>query len=66
MSSFFAAECENIWTRNSHSKRQRDTGLHRWDRSARYALIVSIRAQDTEVDLYTAIANRIGVEIPAS
>lgn len=40
-------------------------GLQRWDRSARYALIVSIRAPEAEVDLYTAIANRIGVEIPA-
>ena len=41
-------------------------GLQRWDRSARYALIVSIRAPDSEVDLYTAIANRIGIEVPAS
>lgn len=41
-------------------------GLQRWDRSARYALIVSIRAPDSEVDLYTAIANRIGIEIPTS
>lgn len=41
-------------------------GLQRWDRSARYALIVSIRAPDAEIDLYAAIANRIGVEIPAS
>ncbi len=41
-------------------------GLQRWDRPARYALILSIRAPDSEVDLYTAIANMIGVEIPAS
>jgi hypothetical protein len=41
-------------------------GLQRWERSARYALIVSIRAPGAEVDLYTAIENRIGVEIPAS
>ncbi len=40
--------------------------LQRWERSARYALIVSIRALDTEVDLYTAIANTIGIEILAS
>jgi hypothetical protein len=40
-------------------------GLQRWDRSARYALIVSIRAPESEVDLYTAIENRIGVEVPA-
>jgi hypothetical protein len=43
-----------------------NAGLQRWDRSARYALIVSIRAAESEVDLYTAIANRIGVEISAS
>jgi hypothetical protein len=41
-------------------------GLQRWDRSARYALIVSVRAPESEVDLYTAIANRIGIEISAS
>jgi hypothetical protein len=38
--------------------------LHRWDRSARYALIVSIRAPEAEIDLYTAIENRLAVEIP--
>jgi hypothetical protein len=41
-------------------------GLQRWDRSARYALIVSIRAPESEVDLYTAIANKISIEVPAS
>lgn len=40
--------------------------LQRWDRAARYALIVSIRAPETEIDLYTAIANKIAVEVPAS
>ena len=40
--------------------------LQRWDRAVRYALIVSIRAPDVEVDLYTAIANQITVEVPAS
>lgn len=40
-------------------------GLQRWDRSARYSLLVSIRAPDAEVDLYTAIENRISVVIPA-
>lgn len=40
-------------------------GLQRWDRSARYSLLVSIRAPEAEVDLYTAIENRIAVEIPA-
>jgi hypothetical protein len=40
--------------------------LQRWDRSARYALMVSIRAPDSEIDLYTAIANKLAVEVPAS
>lgn len=39
-------------------------GLQRWDRSARYSLLVSIRAPDAEVDLYTAIENRIAVAVP--
>ncbi len=34
--------------------------LERYDRSARYALVVSIKAPETDIDLYTAVANRIG------
>ena len=41
-------------------------GLQRWDRSVRYALVVSIRAPESEVDIYTAIANQISVDVPAS
>jgi len=41
-------------------------GLQRWDRSARYALLISIRAPGAETDLYTAIANRLPVELPAA
>lgn len=40
--------------------------LQRWERSARYALLVSIRAPEAEVDLYAAIENRLVVPIPAS
>jgi hypothetical protein len=40
--------------------------LQRWDRSVRYSLLVSVRAPDAEIDLYTAIANQLAVEIPAS
>lgn len=40
--------------------------LQRWERAARYALLVSIRAPEAEVDLYTAIENRLVVPIPAS
>lgn len=37
--------------------------LQRWDRSARYALLVSIRAPEAEIDIYTPIANQIAVPI---
>ncbi len=40
--------------------------LQRWDRAARYALLVSIRAPQANVDLYTAIANQLVVPIPAA
>lgn len=40
--------------------------LQRWDRSARYALQVSIRAPDAEIDIYSAIANKLAVAIPAT
>jgi hypothetical protein len=39
--------------------------LQRWDRASRYALLVSIRAPQANVDLYTAIANQLVVPIPA-
>lgn len=37
--------------------------LERYDRVARYALIVSIRAPEVDVDLYTAVANQLVVEV---
>ncbi|XKM38039.1 S8 family peptidase (plasmid) [Rhizobium ruizarguesonis] len=40
-------------------------GLQRWDRAARYALVVSIRAPGADIDIYTAIENKLEVEIPA-
>jgi Subtilase family len=40
--------------------------LQRWDRSARYALLVSIRAPGADVDIYNAISNQIAVPIPAA
>ena len=36
--------------------------LERWNRLARYSLIVSIRTPKTEIDLYTPIATQIGIE----
>ena len=35
------------------------------NRTTRYALIVSIRAPDTDIDLYTEVANQISVSVPA-
>jgi hypothetical protein len=40
--------------------------LQRWDRSVRYALIVSVRAPGAEIDIYTPIANQIAIPIPAA
>lgn len=41
-------------------------GLQRWERSARYALLVSIRAPEAEIDLYTPIESQLVVEIPSN
>ncbi len=38
--------------------------LQQYDRAVRYSLVVSIRAPEVEVDLYTEVANRIEVELP--
>ena len=37
--------------------------LERYDKEARYALVVSIRAPEVDVDLYTEVANRIAVGV---
>jgi hypothetical protein len=37
----------------------------RFDRNARYALIISIRAPEAEIDIYSAIEQKIGIEVPA-
>jgi hypothetical protein len=39
------------------------TALERYSQAARYSLVVSIRAPEIDVDLYTPIANQIGVPI---
>lgn len=36
--------------------------LDRWSRSARYALIVSLETEQTEIDLYTPIMNQVAIE----
>ena len=35
----------------------------RYNRSSRYALVVSIRADEVDIDLYTEVANLVGTEI---
>ena len=40
--------------------------LDRWSRKTRYALIVSIHAPDVEVDIYTPVANMVGIPIAVS
>ena len=37
--------------------------LERYDKAVRYALVVSIRAPEVDVDLYTEVANRIAVGV---
>ncbi|HKO44859.1 MAG TPA: S8 family peptidase [Pyrinomonadaceae bacterium] len=39
------------------------TALERYNKMARYALVVSIDARNLEVDLYTPIANQIGIPV---
>lgn len=38
-------------------------GLGRYDSNARYALVVSIRAPEVDIDLYSAVANRIATPV---
>ncbi len=40
--------------------------LQRWERAARYALLVSIRAPGSEVDIYSGIFNQLAVAVPAA
>ena len=37
--------------------------LGRWGREARYSMIVSISTPQTDVDIYTSVANQVGIEI---
>lgn len=44
---------------------RRRTRLQRYDREARYALVVSIEAPEAPIDLYALVAAQIAAEIPA-
>ncbi len=41
------------------------TRLERYDRAARYSLVVSIRAPEVDVDLYAEVANRVATTVAA-
>jgi hypothetical protein len=38
--------------------------LGKWDTKARYSLVVSVATPENEVDIYTSIVNKIGIQIP--
>lgn len=40
--------------------------LQRWDRATRYALLVSIRAPGSNVDIYNSIAAQLAVPVSAT
>jgi len=44
------------WWRERHQ-------LGRWDRPARYSLLISISTPETDVDIYTPVANQVGISI---
>jgi len=45
------------WWRERHH-------IGRWNRSARYALVVSISTPEENVDIYTPVANQVGIAVP--
>ncbi len=45
------------WWRERHH-------LGRWDRRTRYAFVVSISTPEEEVDVYTPVANQVGITVP--
>jgi hypothetical protein len=40
--------------------------LNKWDQKGRYSLIVSITTPEEEVDIYTPVANQVGITMPVS
>jgi hypothetical protein len=37
-----------------------------WDKKARYALVVTIRAPEQDIDIYTPVAAQVGIAVPVS
>ena len=44
------------WWRERHH-------LGRWERAARYSLIATLRTSEIETDIYTPVANQVGVQV---
>ena len=40
--------------------------LGRWSKKARYSLIVSISTPAEDIDIYTPVANKVGITVPLS
>jgi hypothetical protein len=45
------------WWRERHH-------LGKWDRRTRYAFVVSISTPEEQVDIYTTVANKVGITVP--
>ena len=45
------------WWRERHH-------LGRWDRRTRYAFVISISTPEEQVDIYTPVANQVGITVP--
>ena len=48
---------------NGTDRRSRHFIIEGYDQTARYALVVSIKAPEVDVDLRTEVANQIGVPV---
>lgn len=46
--------------------KERRDAEKRWERSVRYASLVSIRTSSADADIYTPIATQIGIGVPAA
>ncbi len=60
------AECDAVGVFPISGWWKEKPSLQRWERSVRYALVVSIRAPEIEVDLYTGISNQLDVMVSAT
>lgn len=47
------------WWRERHH-------LNRWNKQTRYSLIISIRTEEQDIDIYTPVATKIGISVPVA